>query len=118
MTYSSSNHLFSLQFRLVICILYQDVSSLSWCLSLVHFGSTSVLNCFNYLSFALVFTLSPDFLGWNHQETIDSLLRKGGYKGSINETVRSSVRLTRYRSDELQLHAGDYFAEQANGYRV
>ncbi|KAL5105368.1 hypothetical protein TcWFU_001947 [Taenia crassiceps] len=56
--------------------------------------------------------------GWNHQETIDSLLRKGGYKGSINETVRSSVRLTRYRSDELQLHAGDYFAEQANGYRV
>nr|CDS22012.1 AMME syndrome candidate gene 1 protein [Echinococcus granulosus] len=56
--------------------------------------------------------------GWNHQETIDSLLRKGGYKGSINEAVRSSVRLTRYRSDELQLHAGDYFAEQANGYRL
>uniref|UniRef100_A0A5K3F5B3 AMMECR1 domain-containing protein n=1 Tax=Mesocestoides corti TaxID=53468 RepID=A0A5K3F5B3_MESCO len=56
--------------------------------------------------------------GWNHQETIDSLLRKGGYKSPINEAVRSSVRLTRYRSEKLQLHAGEYFAEKTNGYRV
>ncbi|KAM7543025.1 hypothetical protein Aperf_G00000005456 [Anoplocephala perfoliata] len=56
--------------------------------------------------------------GWSHQETIDSLLRKGGYRGTITESVRTSIRLTRYRSDKLQLHASDYFAEQANGYRV
>lgn len=67
------------------------------------------------------FILSPNTdcsSGWSHQETIDSLLRKGGYRGTITESVRASVRLTRYRSDKLQLHASDYFAEQANGYRV
>ncbi|KAL7059725.1 hypothetical protein AAHC03_013234 [Spirometra sp. Aus1] len=56
--------------------------------------------------------------GWNHQETIDSLLRKGGYKNEITETVRASVQLTRYRSEKLQLHAGEYLAERVNGYRV
>ncbi|VDL93792.1 unnamed protein product [Schistocephalus solidus] len=56
--------------------------------------------------------------GWNHEETIDSLLRKGGYKSEITEAVRASVQLTRYRSEKLQLHAGEYLTERVNGYRV
>ncbi|VDO09637.1 unnamed protein product [Rodentolepis nana] len=56
--------------------------------------------------------------GWNHEETIDSLLRKGGYRGTITESVRSSVHLTRYKSDKIQIHASEYFAEQSNGYCV
>ncbi|VDL40856.1 unnamed protein product [Hymenolepis diminuta] len=56
--------------------------------------------------------------GWNHEETIDSLLRKGGYRGTITESVRSSVHLTRYKSDKIQVHASEYFAEQSNGYCV
>ncbi|KAM3178851.1 AMME syndrome candidate protein 1 protein [Hymenolepis weldensis] len=55
--------------------------------------------------------------GWNHEETIDSLLRKGGYRGTITESVRSSVHLTRYKSDKIQVHASEYFAEQSNGQR-
>ncbi|CAL8077704.1 unnamed protein product [Calicophoron daubneyi] len=38
--------------------------------------------------------------GWNHLETIDSLLRKGGYRGTITEAVRQSIHLTRYRSEK------------------
>lgn len=56
--------------------------------------------------------------GWNHQETIDSLLRKGGYRAPITESVRLSTRLTRYRSEKMQLHASEYFTVRANGYRV
>lgn len=33
--------------------------------------------------------------GWDHVQTIDSLLRKGGYKGPITGETRRSIRLTR-----------------------
>ncbi|VEL07936.1 unnamed protein product [Protopolystoma xenopodis] len=52
---------------------------------------------------------------WNHRETIDSLLRKGGYRASINESVRQSIRLTRYRSEKLTLHAQEYLRERQGG---
>ncbi|XP_076349759.1 uncharacterized protein CG5902-like isoform X4 [Tachypleus tridentatus] len=35
--------------------------------------------------------------GWDRIQTVDSLLRKGGYKGIITNEVRRSVRLTRYQ---------------------
>ncbi|KAF6768039.1 hypothetical protein AHF37_10044 [Paragonimus kellicotti] len=56
--------------------------------------------------------------GWTHLETIDSLLRKGGYRGPINEALRQSIRLTRYRSDKLSVPASEYLRERQNGYRV
>ncbi|GFU51602.1 AMME syndrome candidate gene 1 protein homolog [Trichonephila clavipes] len=41
--------------------------------------------------------------GWDRVQTIDSLLRKGGYKGTISNEVRKSIRLTRYQSEKLTL---------------
>lgn len=46
--------------------------------------------------------------GWDHIQTIDSLLRKGGYKGSINNDVRKSIRLTRYQSEKLTVSYPEY----------
>ena len=46
--------------------------------------------------------------GWNHVQTLDSLLRKGGYKASITSDLRKSVQVTRYRSEKLTLHYNDY----------
>lgn len=58
------------------------------------------------------------YKGWNHCETIDSLLRKGGYRGNISEAFRQSIRLTRYRSEKYSVHASEYLRARQNGYRV
>lgn len=49
-------------------------------------------------------------------QTIDSLLRKGGFKGPIDHDVRKSLRLTRYRSEKLTLGYNDYVANKQNGH--
>lgn len=46
--------------------------------------------------------------GWDRPQTIDSLLRKGGYKGVINADVRKSIRLTRYQSEKLTVSYQEY----------
>lgn len=56
------------------------------------------------------------FSGWDILQTIDSLLRKGGYKGPIDHDVRKSLKLTRYRSEKLTLGYNDYVANKQNGH--
>lgn len=46
--------------------------------------------------------------GWDMHETIDSLLRKGGFRGHITPEVRHSIRLTRYQSQEIHMSYADY----------
>ncbi|XP_034113644.1 uncharacterized protein CG5902 [Drosophila sulfurigaster albostrigata] len=47
--------------------------------------------------------------GWDQLQTIDSLLRKGGYRGAvITQELRKSIKLTRYRSQEIQMHYKEY----------
>lgn len=48
--------------------------------------------------------------GWDQIQTIDSLLRKGGFKGSITSEVRQSINLTRYKSEKITVSYGDYQA--------
>ncbi|KAH9511730.1 AMME chromosomal region protein 1-like [Dermatophagoides farinae] len=45
---------------------------------------------------------------WNHLQTIDSLLRKGGYRGQINEQIRKDIRLTRYTSEKISISYQEY----------
>lgn len=47
-------------------------------------------------------------IGWDKIETIDSLLRKGGYRGHITPDVRESIKLTRYQSSETHLPYDEY----------
>jgi len=46
--------------------------------------------------------------GWDRVQTIDSLLRKGGYKGNITNDVRRSIRLTRYQSEKITVGYQEY----------
>mgnify|MGYP000061773231 CR=1 FL=1 len=46
---------------------------------------------------------------WNHSQTIDALLRKGGFRGQITEQVRKDVRLTRYQSEKITISYQDYY---------
>lgn len=52
-------------------------------------------------------------LDWDHLQTIDSLLRKGGHRGPINEKLRRSIRLTRYTSEKLSLSFQDWATSRA-----
>jgi len=46
--------------------------------------------------------------GWDKTQTIDSLLRKGGFRGNINREVRASIRLVRYQSEMVSVSYNDY----------
>lgn len=46
--------------------------------------------------------------GWDQIQTIDSLLRKGGFRGHISSDVRDSIKLTRYQSSETHMTYGEY----------
>lgn len=48
------------------------------------------------------------FSGWDQIQTIDSLLRKGGYRAAITPETRKSIKLTRYRSQEIQMNYREY----------
>ncbi|KAK1264158.1 hypothetical protein QJS04_geneDACA008519 [Acorus gramineus] len=48
--------------------------------------------------------------GWTQMETIDSLMRKAGYNGLINESHRKRLRLTRYKSTLYTMHYSDYIS--------
>eukprot|EP00127_Corallochytrium_limacisporum_P005513 Clim_evm30s207 gene=Clim_evmTU30s207 len=46
--------------------------------------------------------------GWTKEEALHSLLRKGGFRGSIDKSVLRGVKLTRYQSAKGSLHYDDY----------
>lgn len=48
--------------------------------------------------------------GWTHLETIDSLMRKAGYNGTITEYLRKKIHVTRYQSTLYTMHYGEYAA--------
>lgn len=64
----------------------------------------------------VVFHYFSCLVGWDIMKTIDSLLRKGGFKGPIDHDVRKSLRLTRYRSEKFTLGYNDYVASKQNGH--
>ncbi|KAF5177939.1 Ammecr1 family, partial [Thalictrum thalictroides] len=46
--------------------------------------------------------------GWTKLEAIDSLMRKSGFNGTITESLRKRIRLTRYQSTLYTMHYSDY----------
>eukprot|EP00088_Acartia_fossae_P036429 TRINITY_DN37633_c0_g1_i1.p1 TRINITY_DN37633_c0_g1~~TRINITY_DN37633_c0_g1_i1.p1 ORF type:complete len:193 (-),score=20.29 TRINITY_DN37633_c0_g1_i1:44-622(-) len=50
----------------------------------------------------------PTAQGWDKIQTIDSLLRKGGYKGSVTPELRKSIRLVRYQSERISVSYQEY----------
>ena len=54
--------------------------------------------------------------GWDRIQTIDSLLRKGGYRGPLTNDIRRSIRLTRYRSEKIVCSYSDYISHRQNGH--
>ena len=56
-------------------------------------------------------TYLPDFAeakGNDPVKTIDALLRKGGFQGTITEDLRKSIKLTRYQSQRVTVTYDEY----------
>ncbi|KAF5470155.1 uncharacterized protein At2g38710-like [Juglans microcarpa x Juglans regia] len=47
---------------------------------------------------------------WTKTEAIDSLMRKAGYNGTITESLRKRILLTRYQSTLFTMHYSEYLA--------
>lgn len=61
--------------------------------------------------------------GWNQIQTIDSLLRKGGFKGTITPEIRGNICLIRFQSEKLTVSYTEYVSHKqrpsssCNGYK-
>ncbi|KAK0182425.1 hypothetical protein PV327_000567 [Microctonus hyperodae] len=60
-------------------------------------------------------TFLPDVAldqGWDHIQTIDSLLHKGGYKASITSDFRRTLKLKRYQCEKVSVSYQDYISNR------
>ena len=48
--------------------------------------------------------------GWTKEQAIDSLLRKGGFRNFITDSVRKAIVLTRYQSSKAEVTYDEYMA--------
>ena len=46
--------------------------------------------------------------GWTKLQAVDSLLRKGGFKETITESVRQRIKLVRYQSEKCTVTYEEY----------
>ena len=46
--------------------------------------------------------------GWNREETINSLLKKGGLRGPVTQQVLDSISLTRYQTEKIRVTYREY----------
>uniref|UniRef100_A0A8R1I7B2 AMMECR1 domain-containing protein n=1 Tax=Caenorhabditis japonica TaxID=281687 RepID=A0A8R1I7B2_CAEJA len=54
--------------------------------------------------------------GWDQVETIDHLIRKSGYAGHIDESLRQRLRVVRFQSSKIVLDYKDYITyKQSRG---
>lgn len=51
--------------------------------------------------------------GWNHVETLDNLIRKGGFRGPISEEMRLKVNVVRFQSEKVHMSHQEYLAYKA-----
>lgn len=54
----------------------------------------------------LTATYLPDVIpeqGWSKDEAVESAIRKAGWSGKINDDVKKSLRVRRYRSEKLSM---------------
>ncbi|KAK0402728.1 hypothetical protein QR680_016499 [Steinernema hermaphroditum] len=56
----------------------------------------------------------PVETGWNHVETLDNLMKKGGYQGRITENDRRQVHVTRFQTEKVSMSYDDYCRHKAS----
>lgn len=56
--------------------------------------------------------------GWDHDECVDSLIRKAGYRGYVDSTVRGSLKVTRYQSSKADQTFQEYLQTRAHNAKI
>jgi AMME syndrome candidate gene 1 protein len=91
--------------------------SLSLCLSLCQIGKHGITISYkNYHA-----TYLPEVCAeqrWTKIECIDSLLQKGGFRGTINDDVRKAIKLERYQSSKASMSYTEFIADGNQAFAV
>ena len=66
------------------------------------------ISLFKIVIFNFYFFFTSSEQNWDRIQTIDSLLRKGGYRGIITTDYRKTIKLTRYQSEKVSASYQDY----------
>lgn len=53
--------------------------------------------------------------GWDHATTVSSLIRKAGYRKSIDQVLLDSIRCTRYQSSKCPVSYDEYVQNKCDG---
>ena len=100
----------ALNLSVSLLVQYEDCSTCyDW-----EVGTHGILIHFTVQGKAFSATYLPEVApeqGWTHQETVASLIRKAGYRGSVTQDVLDGVQTTRYQSSKCTLSYTDF----ANG---
>jgi hypothetical protein len=59
--------------------------------------------------------------GWSHEETIEELVHKSGYRGTLTAQLKQRIQLTRYQSEKATLKYEEYMVLRekiTNGHSV
>lgn len=48
---------------------------------------------------------------WSINEAVDSLIRKSGYRGRIDDKLRRKIELTRYKSSKKEVSYNEYIVK-------
>jgi uncharacterized protein (TIGR00296 family) len=57
----------------------------------------------------------PKEQGWDHKETLDSLIEKAGYHGAVTPKLLQSIHCTRYQSSKCKITFDDYVLQHCQG---
>jgi hypothetical protein len=53
--------------------------------------------------------------GWNHHQAVEECLQKGGFRGSLTDAVKASVKVTRYQSSIQKMTYAEYLEWKKSG---
>jgi uncharacterized protein (TIGR00296 family) len=52
---------------------------------------------------------------WDHQQTVESLVQKAGYRGPLSKELLASIHCTRYQSSKCRITFQEYVAQDCQG---
>lgn len=56
--------------------------------------------------------------GWDQKTAVDSLIRKAGFRGHVDEELLSKIECTRYQSSKHRVTFAEYLAERGHDESV
>lgn len=63
---------------------------------------------FFFLSIFVDDTWNLNFIEWDREQTIDSLIKKSGFDGDIDAALKAKIKIERYQTKEVEAHYDEW----------